>query len=382
MPRPKKSIPTLCIDKSRNRAFCKVDGRFVVLGPAGSAEAQAAYGKLVADLARKDVAAAIGAVKRRQAVPRDTKPAVTLNELFLRYVTERMPTYSTEERKCLQTIIREARKLFGETSVADFGPLRLQVVRDAMIERGWSRSYINHQVKRLRRIFRWGVSKELVPVEIVAALATVESLKYGEAPGESRERRALSEDQIQAVRGHLIERWRDPFDVMLLCGCRPGELLKLTTGGVDRSGEIWRAELKQHKNSHRGKSRTLFFNATAQLILRKYLSADPAAKLFPMRLDSFSKAVRTACEVAFGMPKELRKPAKELTNAQKASAREWRREHTWTPHWLRHTVATRIADELGTEAAQRLAGHATRAMAEHYSRAAERQAVEAVKRLG
>ena len=51
-------------------------------------------------------------------------------------------------------------------------------------------------------------------------------------------------------------------------------------------------------------------------------------------------------------------------------------------HQLRHTVATRLADEMGTEAAQRLLGHAGAAMTEHYSRAAERLAIDAVKRLG
>jgi integrase len=192
----------------------------------------------------------------------------------------------------------------------------------------------------------------------------------------------LKEEQLQAVRAQLKDKWRDPFDLMLLCGCRPGELLGLTTGAIDRTGDVWKADLSHHKTIHFGKGRTLFFNATAQIILRKYLKADPDAKLFAMRLDSFSAAVRTACEKAFGMPKELRKPAKELSAAQKAAASEWRRQHTWTPHWLRHTTVTRVADELGTEAAQRLAGHATRAMTEHYSRAAEKQAVEAVKRLG
>jgi len=47
MGRPKSLVPKLCIDRTRNRAFCKIDGRFVVLGPAGSPEAQAAYGRLL-----------------------------------------------------------------------------------------------------------------------------------------------------------------------------------------------------------------------------------------------------------------------------------------------------------------------------------------------
>ena len=37
----------------------------------------------------------------------------------------------------------------------------------------------------------------------------------------------------------------------------------------------------------------------------------------------------------------------------------------WTPHWLRHNVATRVRDEFGIEAAQALAGHASPSMTAH-----------------
>ena len=39
----------------------------------------------------------------------------------------------------------------------DFGPLGLKAVRQKMIEKGWCRTHINHQVNRVRRMFRWGV---------------------------------------------------------------------------------------------------------------------------------------------------------------------------------------------------------------------------------
>jgi integrase len=54
----------------------------------------------------------------------------------------------------------------------------------------------------------------------------------------------------------------------------------------------------------------------------------------------------------------------------------------FVPHQLRHCVATRLVDEVGVEAAQRLLGHSQVAMTLHYSKAAEKQAIEAVKRLG
>lgn len=51
-------------------------------------------------------------------------------------------------------------------------------------------------------------------------------------------------------------------------------------------------------------------------------------------------------------------------------------------HQLRYTTITRIADEVGLEAAQRVTGHADAVMTEHYARIADRQAIDAVKRLG
>jgi len=121
------------------------------------------------------------------------------------------------------------------------------------------------------------------------------------------------------------------------------------------------------------------------LILQRCLSADPGKRLFSLRVDTFATAVKRACEVAFGMPDELRKPDAELKGAALADVKrravEWLRQHVWTPHWLRHTVATGLADEIGTEAAQRLLEHATRAMTEHYSKSAERVATEAAKSL-
>lgn len=383
MPRPKSLIPKLCVDKTRNRAFCKVDGKFLVLGPAGSPEAQAAYGELLTNLARQGAAAAIASTRARGRAHSEPVPGILLADLFLRFVTEEMPKYSSAEQRCIKSAVKLARELYGETAAAEFGPVRLRTVRDAMIRKGWSRSFINREVKRLRLIIRWGVGWELVPASVADALSAVKSLGKGDSTAsESKPRRAISEADVQAVRSHLCERHRDLVDLMLLTGCRPGEILSLSSGMIDRSDGIWRADLEQHKTAHKGKSRTLFFNKSAQLILRKYLQADPAARIFSLRGDTFSNAIKSACEIAYGMPAHLRKPGRELTAQQKADAKTWRRKHVWTPHWLRHTVATRLADEVGTEAAQRLLGHATTAMTLHYSRTAEKQAIEAAKRLG
>ncbi len=397
MPRPKTTVPAYRHHKATNRAVVYVDRREIYLGVYGSPESRQKYAELVSRLTGGDP---LESSSRTPASPAPIQRSIA--GLCLRFIAEKLPSYAQAEQNCQRLAIKILSELFGETPTSEFGPLRLRAVRNAMISgdpmakdaegkpkprKPWSRSFINKQIKRLRHLFKWGVSWELVPQTVADSLGSLESLTVGESDApEGRPRRAVSLEKLQAVRAVLCERHRDLFDLLLLTGARPGELVGLTMGQIDRSGDVWRADLARHKTAHKGKSRTLFFNATAQAILVKYLQADPAARLFPLRRDTLGAAVKSACERAFGMPDDLRNPDKNLSQAKledvKAQAMAWRREHVFTPHWLRHTVATRLADELGTEAAQRLLGHAGRAMTEHYSRAAEKVAIDAAKRLG
>jgi hypothetical protein len=99
-PRPRNKIPKLYVDQSRNRAFCKVDGKLLVMGPADSAEAQEAYGRLLASLARGETI---------EAATKASRPAnptsFTLNDLMLRFRTEEMPRYSVDEQWCLKSAV-------------------------------------------------------------------------------------------------------------------------------------------------------------------------------------------------------------------------------------------------------------------------------------
>lgn len=391
MPRPKATIPAYRLHKSTGQAVVYYDGQAIYLGVYNTPLSRQRYGELL-----QRVAAGLPAKPEKPGTVKPAKPGLvplstsgrTVAELLLQFVNNELPRYAEDEQRCQRGAITIVKDLFWDTLAADFGPLKLRIVRQAMIEKGWSRSYINRQVKRLRHIFRWAVGWEFIPRSVADALSDVESLRAGETDApESKPRQSVSPERIAAVRNVLCEHHRDIFDLLLLTGARPGEIIGLTTGQLDRAGEVWRVDLSEHKTKHHGKSRTLFFNATAQAILQKYLKADPLKPLFSLSRNTFAAAVKEACEKAFSMPKELRRPNRNsLTAAQLAEvrqrARAWRKEHCYSPHWLRHTVATRLADELGVEHAQRLLGHANAAMTEHYSRKAERVAIEAANLLG
>lgn len=364
MPKRRSAFPQLCHHKPSGRDVVYIDRQAVYLGPHGSPEALEAYGELIAKLSKGQT---IAAAQLSQAAP-----ALTVSDLLLKYFTEELPRFSRDEQHCQRGVIRIVRQLFGETAAVEFGPLKLRVVRDAMVagdpkavdaegkpkpRKPWSREFVNKQIKRLRAFFRWGVSWEIIPQTVADALAAVSPLRVGETTAIDYEpRESVPDADIEAVRKLLKPRDRDILDLMLLTGARPGELIGLKVGAVDRIGETWRCELKKHKTAHKGKKRVLLFNRQAQAILLRHMKADPDARFFTTNRSTFSNTIKAKCEFA------------EIT--------------PWVPHQLRHTVGTLLADELGLEAAQRVLGHSKAVMTEHYSRAAEKKAREAVQRLG
>lgn len=366
MPRPKSSIPPYRHHKSTGRAVIYLGRKTIALGPYDSPESRQQYAEIVAKITAGEPVAGLSPKARSQPAQK------TVAGLCLRFMAEELPRYSHAEQACFRGAMKILGHLFGETPAADFGPIRLRAVRNAMVagdpnvvtpddkpkpRKPWSRSFVNKQVKRLKYLFRWGVSWELAPASVADALSTVKSLTAGETDArEGTPRRAVPTEHLAAVRAVLCQKHRDLFDLLLLTGARPGEIVGLTTGMIDRSGDVWRAELVSHKTAHKGKSRVLFFNATAQTILLRYLKADPDASLFDIQRKTLGTAIKDACLKVDVPP--------------------------FTSHWLRHTVATKLADDVGVEGAQRLLGHAGKAMTEHYSRAAEKVAIDAAKRLG
>jgi integrase len=101
---------------------------------------------------------------------------------------------------------------------------------------------------------------------------------------------------------------------------------------------------------------------------------------------SYGRAIQYACELAFGMPKELRRAMQDETDEQRAErnrlAAEWRREHCWHPHQLRHNAATLFRREYGLEVPRVLLGHKTTDITELYAEADQQRAVEVMAKIG
>jgi hypothetical protein len=80
---------------------------------------------------------------------------------------------STGTVERLGPVLRLLKERYGHTDVDDFRPLAIEALQQNMIEMGHARSYVNMNIARIKRMFRWGVGKELVPVEVLQRLQAV-----------------------------------------------------------------------------------------------------------------------------------------------------------------------------------------------------------------
>jgi len=283
-----------------------------------------------------------------------------------------------------------------------------------MIDAGHSRRYINDNIDRLRRMFRWGASEELIPAAVYESLRTVESLPKGRS--EARETdpvEPVDDVTVESTLVHLPPVIRDMVQLQRLTGARPTEVCILRPNDVDRSDDVWRYVPESHKTEHHGRSRVIFIGPRAQDILRPYLLRESTAFCFQpkeserKRLDarhaarttplsygnkpgsnrqrkprrtagdrydrnSYRRAIHRACDKAFPPKQELEGDA----------LKEWQSAHRWSPNQLRHTAATDIRKRYGAEAAQVILGHAKLNTTEIYAERDLSKAMEIARQVG
>lgn len=418
------------------------------LGPHGTPESRERYHRLVAEWEASG--------RRFPEALRNVEPsrraddAPTVRHLVRAYWRWAKGYYRPNESATLRVALRLVTRCYGRTPIGAFGPSKLRVLRDAMVRgdaaaspprRPWTRGYANHQVRRIKQMFRWGVSHEMAAPEVYHALAALEPLKRGRcAAREGRTVGPVPQAMLDAVRPHLSRPVRALMDLQLLTGARSGELLGLRAADLDTGDPsgVWAYRPKEHKNSLRGKDRIIYFGPAAQSTLRPFLANRPInAYLFspaeaeaerraaatarrrtplscgnrvgtnraetPERFPgerytpaSYLIAVQRACERAYPPPERLRPRTKDdgktetkrefrarLTPRDREELAAWRREHRWHPHQLRHNAATSIRREFGLEAAQLVLGHSSAKITD--SVYAERDAgktIEVARKIG
>jgi integrase len=446
MPRPPVDIPKYSIHKRSGQAYVTLSGRQVYLGRHNTPESKSRYREAV-----RQHLAGIGpaAAAADNGSPNAVHPAAgggggtpTVSTVIAAFWQSQQSYYGADSRELFnyRDALRPLRELFGASPAAAFGPRNLKAVVEEMIHLGWCRTTINRHLSRVKSLFKWAASEELIPPTIYHGLISVSGLRKGRSPAREPDPvRPVPPEIVDATLTKLSPQVRAMVELQLLTGMRPGEVCAMRCGEVDTSAQPWRYRPSAHKTAHHGHDRIVHLGPRAQAVLAPYLTAEAQSQVFrptdaeavrharlrdgrqtpltpsqrarssaararPRRrppgdrytVASYRRAIARACELAFPPPPELRPtPAsdggpgesranflKRLTQEQKSALKKWHDEHGWHPHQLRHTAATRLRREFGLDAAKAILGHRTVTVTQFYAEQDERLAETVARQVG
>ena len=339
-------LPKYALHRASGQARVLVNGKHIYLGKFGSVESQQKCADIITKLASESLAAI-------SDLPSGQFPDLTIDDLLLRYLQFARSYYCeagvpSKEYRCMTDAIKHLRPRYGTCSAQQFGPRKLAIVREDMILQGLARTVINNRINRIRRVFKWGVSMELISPSVFHGICSLEGLKFGRSKArESGPVQAVSDDQIELVVNIASPQIRAMILLQRYTGMRPGEVVIMRPCDIETGESPWLYEPHTHKNKYRGHRREVYLGPKSQELLKPFLDRDPNAFLFsPYEAESWRNQQR-----------------------QQQSLPDEKRVEVvfWHPHQLRHQFATVVRRELGAEAVQIGLGHKSTNLVDLYA---------------
>lgn len=350
-------IPKYRKHKTSGRAMVTLSGKDIYLGTYGTEASRQEYDRVV------------GEWQINGRILKALAESITVAELASQYLKFAATYYVkngqiTDEFDCVKSALKPLLARYRRTSVDEFGPIALESVRNGMIELGWSRSYVNTSIGRIKRMFKWGASKEIVPVTAYQSLATLAGLKSGKSNAkETGPVLPVPDEIVELTLKHAKPILAAMIQIQRLTGMRPGEVCALKPCDLDQSGDVWVFRPASHKMEHKGRGRVIAIGPKAQDILRPFLPSDPAGYCFcnargrHVRRALYQRWIEKATIKAFPAPAELNDAERE----------QWIKDHAWAPNRLRHLAATEIRKQFGIELTRTVLGHSETATSEIYA---------------
>lgn len=374
---PPPVYPNWHTGQERMRVHVHGKPKDIVLGPIGSEQAKARYRQLVADMERNG----------RVYVP-PAKPAepLTVDDVIGRFWLHAEAEYDQagREPENFRRSLAPVVSLYGPTPARTFGPKCLKALQQAMAsgswmtdeERksyekrrrpiGWCRNVVNRRITRVKTVWKWAESEELVPAGSYHQLCTVRGLKKNaQGVRHTKKRQPAEWEEVKSV----LRYCPPPVAVMLelqhWTGMRDCEVLIMRTCDIDRSGDDWLYRPASDKNDWRedAEPRVVSLGPQAEAVVADWLREnDPTAYLFqarpgkPYSTISFDQAVRRAC--------------------RKAGVK-------FTPYQLRHEAKQRITRQYGLDGARAVLGQKSLGTTNQYGSAIDvKKASEIAREAG
>lgn len=327
-----KRKPSYRLHKPSGQAIVTLSGKMHYLGEHNSPASLQAYERLIAEWQ----------IRERQA---EECKGWTCDQLIVAFLEHAQKYYRkngrvTDEYSNFKTALKYVSRLYGETPANQFGPLKLKVCREVMIEgrfsrKPLSRKFINKCCNRIRHVFKWGVQCEQVRPDVLEGLRSLSPLQAGRTDAVEREPVSpVDTETLEKTTAHLRPMIADMVAIQILSGMRPGELCRLSPREIDRSESIWQYAPLDHKMSYKKRVRLVPIGPKAQQILSKYLFGDVCFlgnRGDQMTTEGYRDAIHRACNKA-GVER-------------------------WSPNQLRHNAATEISKQFGLEVARAVLSH-------------------------
>ena len=396
---PRHRVPTYRLHKPSGQAVVTVrttsgERHDVYLGAFDSPESRREYARIIAELA-------VAPVAHQGGLTPPTR--ITIDELLVAFLTHARTHYRradgtpTDQVAEFKAVARPLHDLYGATSVADFGPLAFKAVRQHFIDRGNCRTLINNRMGKVRRVFKWGVAEQLVPVAVHTALCAVDGLQEGRTGArESEPVEPVASAAVDATLPFLNRHVRGLVEFMRLTGSRPSEAAALRRADLDTTGQVWLYRPAQHKTRHKGKTRVIAVGPRAQDLLRGYFTADATAFLFSprraveernARARAGRKSPMTPSQLARKPKRNPKRPAAEKYNRRSILTAIYRAAdkagvQRWHVYQLRHAHATEVRKRFDLDSARAALGHSRSSTTETYAKRDQGIAVKVASELG
>ncbi len=402
------------------QARVTLNGRTYYLGPYGSKESRRAYDRLIAEYLASGRQLTFGVEPEQLAVSQCMVD-------YLAWAKDHYGTDQNSEYLRIKYALKILRSLYGSLPVKEFGSLQFKACRSKFASepvahkpkskaakrddpaiagqdskspsepRLRSRQYVNSQMKRILRFFKWSASEGKFPSSNFESMKLVAGLKAGKCGLPEAKRILPVEDSVvEATIPHLPPIVADMVRFQRLVGCRPSEVCGLKPSMVDRANEIWEIRLDDHKTAHHGLDRTIFVGPQAQAILLPYLLReadsfcfDPSegerkrreekhtARITPLSYGNRPGSKKAKTDRRVGSCYTPHSYARAISRGAKTAG-----VSHWAPNQLRHSAATKVRKEFGIEAAQVTLGHTQLGTTQVYAERDKSLAVRVAKEIG
>ena len=401
-----KRPPSLCRNKAKDFAYVYINRKQVYLGKWGSAEAQGAYDRLVIEWAKSNGQVSVD-------FARDGALLVELVTAFAEEYKAR-PQKSLSDYYAFVDIGLRLGKLFPDKFANDFRIRDLEMFRDSLQEAGferkgehqeYTRTYLNKAVNRVKTIFSWGVTKEMVSAEACSRLKFLPPLRRGRTTApEPPSRHLIPDSDYTAVCEFLPSYYLDIVTILRLTGMRPSELANMRIGDIDKSGDVWLYHPEHHKTEYRGNHRAVPFGKKVQTVLEKHLSGrnpdeyvftasramiskwrdrrdQRKTKIQPSQMERGKKSIEEKV-ARYGNKMDPNTIGRIVSRACQKAIKAKKLSQPWTPYELRHTAITEVRTKFGAEAAQHFAGHSNLDTQKFYDHSAIETASAVAREIG